>query len=90
MLDDLLSTVGGTPGRILGVGLALGVGIVIGRGMRPVAKNAIKGYMTVSERLREYAAEAGEGLQDLYHEAKAERDQAAGGAPSEAAESKAA
>lgn len=75
MLDDLLDTIAGTPGRILGIGLALGAGVMIGRGMRPVAKGAIKGYMSLADRLKEYTAEAGESIQDLYHEAKAERDQ---------------
>ncbi len=78
MLDDLLDTIGGTPGRILGIGLALGAGVLIGRGMRPVAKGAIRGYMSVADRLKAYTAEAGESLQDLYHEAKSERDQAVG------------
>jgi hypothetical protein len=83
MLDDLLETVGGTPGRILGIGLALGVGVLIGRGMRPVAKGAMKGYMSLADRMKEYTAEARESLEDLYHEAKAEREQAV--APAEEA-----
>jgi hypothetical protein len=74
MLDDLLESVGGTPGRILGIGLALGAGVLIGRGMRPVAKSAIRGYMSVADRVKGYTAEASESLQDLYHEAKAERE----------------
>jgi hypothetical protein len=73
MLDDLFDAVGGTPGRILGLGLALGAGVVLGRGLRPVAKGAIRGYLSVQERLREVTAEAGESLQDLYAETKAER-----------------
>lgn len=81
MFDDLLETVGGTPGRVLGLGLALGAGVMIGRGMRPVAKTAIRGALSVTDRIREYAAEAGESLQDLYHEAKAEREEVADPAP---------
>ncbi len=80
MLDDLLDTIGGTPGRILGIGLALGAGVLIGRGMRPVAKGAVKGYMSLADRMKEYTAEARESLEDLYHEAKAEREQAASSA----------
>ena len=72
MFDDLLESVGGTPGRILGIGLALGLGVAIGRGIRPVAKSALRGYMTVADRVKEVTAEASEGLQDLYHEAKSE------------------
>ncbi len=75
MLDDLLESVGGFPGRVLGIGLALGAGILIGRGMRPVAKGAIKGYLSVADRVREFGAEAGESLEDLYHEARAERSE---------------
>lgn len=75
MFDELLDTVGGAPGRLLGLGLALGAGVLIGRGMRPVAKNAIKGYMTVADRVKEYTAETRENLSDLYHEAKVEREQ---------------
>jgi hypothetical protein len=77
MLEDLLDTIGGTPGRIVGIGLALGVGVLVGRGLRPVAKGAIKGSMSLADRVKEYTAEARESLQDLYHEAKAEREQAA-------------
>ncbi len=77
MFDDLLEAVGGTAGRVVGLGLALGAGVLIGRGMRPVAKGAIRGFMAASDRVREYAAEAGESLEDLYHEAKSEREQAA-------------
>jgi Protein of unknown function (DUF5132) len=75
MFDEVLEAVGGTAGRVVGLGLALGAGVLIGRGMRPVAKGAIRGVLAASERVREYAAEAGESLEDLYHEAKSERDQ---------------
>lgn len=85
MFDDLLESVGGTPGRILGIGLALGLGIAIGRGIRPVAKGALRGYMSVADRVKEAAAEASEGLQDLYHEAKSEHESRAEPAPTERA-----
>ena len=74
MFDDLLEAVGGTTGRVVGLALALGAGVLIGRGMRPVAKGAIRGFMAASDRVREAAATAGESLEDLYHEAKAERE----------------
>ncbi len=74
MFDDLFEAVGGSAGRIVGLGLALGAGVLIGRGMRPVAKTAIRGFLAASDRVREYTAEAGESLEDLYHEAKSERD----------------
>lgn len=72
MLDDVLDTVGGTPGRLAGIALAVGAGVLLGRGLRPVVKGAIRGYLSVSDRAREMAAEAGESLQDLYAEAKSE------------------
>jgi hypothetical protein len=72
MLDDVLDVFGGTPGRIVGIGLALGLGVVLGRGMRPVAKGAIKGMISLQERMKEATAEAGESLQDIYAEAKHE------------------
>ncbi len=75
MFDDLFEAVGGSAGRIVGLGLALGAGVLIGRGMRPVAKTAIRGFLAASDRVREYAAEAGESLEDLYHEAKSEREE---------------
>ena len=75
MLDDVLDVFGGTPGRLVGLGLALGLGVVLGRGMRPVAKGAMKGFMSLSDRMKEMTAEANESLQDLYAEAKAEREQ---------------
>jgi hypothetical protein len=63
---------------VLGVGLgALFLAPVlvpaVGRGLRPVVKGAIKGYLTVADRSRELLAEAGERMQDLYAEAQAER-----------------
>jgi len=81
MLDDVLDVFGGTPGRILGVGLALGLGIVLGRGMRPVAKSAFKGFLALQNRVKEATAEAGESLQDIYAEAKAEYEQETGASP---------
>ncbi|MDA8218652.1 MAG: DUF5132 domain-containing protein [Dehalococcoidales bacterium] len=77
MLDDILDSVGGTTGRIIGVALAVGAGVLLGRGLRPTAKGVIRGYLSVAERVKEATAEAGESLQDLYAEAKAEYDQEA-------------
>jgi hypothetical protein len=75
MLDDLFDAVGGTAGRLLGIGLLVGTGVVIGRGVRPAAKGAIRGYLSMAERVRELSAEATESLQDLYAEAKAEHEE---------------
>jgi Protein of unknown function (DUF5132) len=57
----------------LGAGVVLGAWRGTGTGLRPVAKSAIKAYLAAAERVRETAAEAREGLDDLYAEARAER-----------------
>jgi hypothetical protein len=81
MLDEMLDVFGGTPGRILGLGLALGLGVILGRGARPVAKGAVKGMMVLTDRVKEATAEANESLQDLMAEARSEREQEMGPAP---------
>jgi hypothetical protein len=45
---------------------------VAGRGLRALIKGGIKGHLLVTDRTRNAVAEAGEKLQDLYAEAKAE------------------
>jgi hypothetical protein len=71
----------GVFGRLLGGalwGLGAGVVLAVTRGnkaeLRPLAKGLMKAYLTVSERARETLAEARENLEDVYAEAKAERD----------------
>jgi Protein of unknown function (DUF5132) len=77
--------------RLEGLGwLGLGIGALVAapmlipalnRGLRPLAKGAIKGYLALQERTRELVAESNEQFQDLVAEAKAEfeaRDNGAG------------
>jgi len=40
---------------------------------RPLAKTLIRGYLTLSDMAKEFAAEAGEQISDLVAEVKAER-----------------
>ncbi len=70
-------------GAAAGVGFALGVGGTMAGAekMRPLVKKAIKGYFTATERAREMVAEMGEGMEDLYAEAKAEHEAEAGTVP---------
>jgi hypothetical protein len=68
-LSDLLE---GNGGWGLGVGLLAGAAIVLGKQGRPLAKGALVGYFTLSDRLRSLAAETSEQVQDLLAEARAE------------------
>jgi hypothetical protein len=66
--------VGSGVGAGLGIGLGLGVvGALSGRGLRPLAKAAIKGGVIVCDRATAAAGEAIEVGQDLYYEARDER-----------------
>lgn len=49
-----------------------GIVLLVGKGGRPLAKQALKGYLVLSERARELTAQASEQLQDIYAEARAE------------------
>jgi len=63
-------------------GAAAGVGFVLGASgalmgaqkLRPAARQAIKGFIVATERAREMTAEVAETIEDLYAEAKAERE----------------
>ncbi len=78
-------------GRLISGALwGLGAGIVLKvmqrgerrqPGLRPVAKTLVKGYVVASDRVRGLAAEAREGLGDLYAEAQAEHQAAEGAEP---------
>lgn len=65
-------------------GVAIGAAVLapmvvpaLGKALRPVAKEAIKGFLALSEKARETLAEANEQMQDLVAEAKAEYEQGA-------------
>ena len=68
-LSDLLE---GNGGWGLGVGLLAGAAILLSKQGRPIAKGALVGYFTLSDRLKALAAETSEQVQDLVAEAKAE------------------
>jgi hypothetical protein len=82
-LDDVVDTVvGGTVWGLSAAALA-GTALLLGKGGRPLVKQAVKGYLVASargrelaaeavERLRELTAEASEQLADIYAEARAE------------------
>ena len=77
MLEDAID--GGT--GVWGVGLlaVAGGALLVSRGGRPAARAALRGWFTARDsargltgRVRGLAAEAGERVQDLYAEARAE------------------
>jgi hypothetical protein len=47
------------------------------RRVNPLMRAAVRGYVTVTDRVKEYTAEAREQLQDLAAEVRAERQRAA-------------
>jgi hypothetical protein len=75
MLDDMIEVA--TGGWGWGLALATGAGLLAWRGGRPLAKQAIRGYLTAADTVRGFTANAVEQAQDLYAESKAEVDSAA-------------
>ncbi|MBV9100366.1 MAG: hypothetical protein JOZ46_12535 [Candidatus Dormibacteraeota bacterium] len=74
MRTKLLNTVGSGLGWGLGMGIALGITTVAGGGARPMAKAAVKGGLWAKDRLTVLIAEGRERAEDIYYEARAERD----------------
>ena len=71
-IDDIVEGVlGGTSWGVGAIAIAA-VAVVGAPRAKPLAKQAIKGYLAATERVREMAAEATEQIQDLYAEAKYE------------------
>lgn len=77
LLDDLMDGLGGS----IATGLAIGVGATIlspvvipiaANVVKPLAKAAIKSGILIYEKGREMVAEAGEVVEDIIAEAKAE------------------
>ena len=74
MKNAILSGLGGGLGWGIGMGIAIGVSSLAGGGLRPVVKGALKGGLWAKERATVLAAEARERAEDLYYEARSERD----------------
>jgi hypothetical protein len=72
LIGDLVDGVLEGTGWAAGVAIVLGVAAISSRRSSPLVKEVMKGYLTVSDRVKELVAEAGEQLQDLYAEAKSE------------------
>jgi len=85
--EDVAERLGGGTGLGIGIAaavLAPAVAPVAGRGLRSLIKGGIKGYLLLTARTRSAVTEAGERLQDLYAEAKAEVEAATTPAPTAA------
>jgi hypothetical protein len=70
MLDDILEVASGGWG--IGAALVVGTSLLAVRGGRPLAKSVIRGYLSASDTVRGWTANAMEHAQDLYAESKAE------------------
>ena len=83
-IDDILDGVlGGTSWGVGAIAIAAVAAVGAPRA-KPLAKQAIKGYLAATERVREMAAEATEQIQDLYAEAKYEYESQLSGEDGEA------
>ena len=68
------------PSILVVLGVALAAPIVlpaVAAVSRPLAKTLIRGYLTLSDMAKEFAAEAGEQISDLMAEVKSEREASA-------------
>jgi hypothetical protein len=72
MLEDIVGGLFESIGWGVGGAVVAAALIVGGPRAKPIAKGAIKGYLSATHRIRESAAEASETLQDIYAEAKHE------------------
>jgi glycine cleavage system pyridoxal-binding protein P len=77
MLEDAFGRL--VAGALWGAGATVVLSLSRGGndGLRPIAKTIVKGAMVAADRLGEMTAEARESLNDLYAEARAEREQEA-------------
>jgi hypothetical protein len=70
MFDEVGEWLGGGWG--LGAAAVVGAGLLVARGGRPLAKEAIKGCLSLTDAARTWSATMVEQAQDLYEESKAE------------------
>ena len=74
-IDDVVDNVVGGTTWGLGVAMVAGAALLVGKGGRPLAKQAIKATLILGNRVRELTAEATEQIEDIYAEARAELDE---------------
>lgn len=78
MFGSLIEGVEGFGPWALVAGVVVVAGPALARGLRPVAKSAIKGYLALTDRAKVATQETRENLQDLVAEAKAEHQSEGG------------
>jgi hypothetical protein len=72
MVEDIVNGFFESIGWGVGGAVVAATVLIGGSQAKPLAKGAIKGYLTATRRVREATAEASETLQDIYAEAKHE------------------
>jgi hypothetical protein len=72
-VGELFEAVLGGAGWGIGIGVVLGAVSLAGKGLRPVAKEAIKLGMTAGTRVQEWTAEMREQMDDIVAEARADQ-----------------
>ncbi len=75
LIDSATKGWGG--GLLIGVGAALAAPVIVpaaGAVVRPLAKGLIWGYLAAADKLKEFAAETREQMNDIVAEVKAEYD----------------
>ena len=71
---------------LIGIGAALAVPAIfpaLGSGIRPLAKSLVKGGLMVYDSAKELVAEAGEQMNDMVAEVRAEMEEASSGTHAE-------
>lgn len=72
VVDDIVEGAVGSSFGVAGVVAVAAIALIGGPRLKPLAKGAIVGYLAATHKVREWAAEANETVQDLYAEAKYE------------------
>ena len=73
-MGELFDALLGGAGWGVGLGVVLGAASIAGKGLRPLAKEAVKLGMTAGSRVQEWTAEMREQVDDIVAEARAEQD----------------
>ncbi|MGI8916754.1 MAG: DUF5132 domain-containing protein [Chloroflexota bacterium] len=73
-MGELFEALLGGAGWGVGLGVVLGAASLAGKGLRPLAKEAVKVGMTATTRVQEWTAEMREQMDDIVAEARADQE----------------